>query len=333
MNLHGRHFLKELDFTAAEWRYLIDLARELKWERAAGVAPQRLAGKSIALLFEKTSTRTRCAFEVGAHEEGAYTTYLDPANSQLGHKESIADTARVLGRMFHGIEYRGFEQQRVEELAAYAGVPVWNGLTNEWHPTQMLADQLTMLEYGGGKDLPDIKLAYVGDARSNIGHSVLVSGALLGMEVRIISPVELQPSEAVLDAATRLTATSTAELHITDDLEAVDGVDFIYTDIWVSMGEPKELWRDRLALLRPYQVNTALLRRSGNPNVKVLHCLPAYHDLNTETARQLHAATGMSEFEITDEVFNAHADTIFTQAENRMHTIKAVMVATLGDAA
>ncbi|MDR0436039.1 MAG: ornithine carbamoyltransferase [Propionibacteriaceae bacterium] len=331
MNLHGRHFLKELDFTAAEWQYLIELARELKRERATGMERQRLIGKSIALIFEKTSTRTRCAFEVGAHEQGAYTTYLDPTSSQLGHKESVADTARVLGRMFHGIEYRGFGQQRVEELAAYAGVPVWNGLTDEWHPTQMLADQLTMLEHSPGKTLADIKLAYVGDARSNVGNSVLISGALMGMEVRIISPAELQPSPQVLDAATRLTGDNTAELHISDDLEAVSGVDFIYTDVWVSMGEPKELWRERLELLRPYQVNAALLRRSGNPDIKVLHCLPAYHDLDTEIGRQLHAETGMNEFEIAHDVFERHADIIFAQAENRMHTIKAVMVATLED--
>ncbi|MDR1355291.1 MAG: ornithine carbamoyltransferase [Propionibacteriaceae bacterium] len=331
MNIHGRHFLKELDFTASEWQYLIELARELKRERAAGAERQRLVGKSIALVFEKTSTRTRCAFEVSAHEQGAHTTYLDPLSSQLGHKESLADTARVLGRMFHGIGYRGFGQDRIETLAAHAGVPVWNGLTDEWHPTQMLADQLTMLEHAPGKELRDVKLAYVGDARSNIGNSVLISGALMGMDMRIIAPAQLQPTAEVQATAKRLSANSSAKIEVTDELSAVDGADFIYTDVWVSMGEAKELWHERLELLRPYQVNATLLRRSGNPAVKVLHCLPSYHDLDTEIGRQLRDMTGASEFEVTNEVFQQHAAIIFDEAENRMHTIKAVLVATLGE--
>ncbi|MDR0837782.1 MAG: ornithine carbamoyltransferase [Propionibacteriaceae bacterium] len=330
VDLQGRHFLKELDFTPAEWRWLLTLAGDLKAERASGKQRQRLAGKSIALIFEKTSTRTRCAFEVAAHEQGAFTTYLDPTSSQLGHKESVPDTARVLGRMFHGIEYRGFGQERVETLAAHAGVPVFNGLTDEWHPTQMLADQLTMLEHSGGRPLSELTLAYVGDARSNEGNSVLVSSALMGMDVRLVSPVSLRPAADVVAAAEAIAAQTGAKITLSDSLDAVAGADFIYTDIWVSMGEPKEIWEQRLAELLPYQVNAALLARTGNEHVQVLHCLPAFHDLGTSIARDLHALTGLTEFEITHEVFEANANIIFDEAENRMHTIKAVLVAALG---
>jgi ornithine carbamoyltransferase len=332
VTLKGRSFLKEADFSAAEWGHLLDLAADLKRQRAVerGLG-QRLAGKNIALIFEKTSTRTRCAFEVAAHEEGAHTTYLDPAGSQLGHKESVADTARVLGRMFDGIEYRGFGQARVEELAARSGVPVWNGLTDEWHPTQMLADQLTMREHGGGKALDRLKLAYVGDARSNVGNSVLVSSALMGVDVAMVSPAPLANAPDVVDIARGLAERSGAELVLSDDLDAVAGADFVYTDIWVSMGEDKSLWDERLRLLAPYQVNAALLARTGNSGVKVLHCLPAYHDLETSIGRELGERTGLTSFEVSDDVFEANAGVIFDQAENRMHTIKAVMVATLGD--
>ena len=337
MDLHGRSFLAELDFTPGEWTGLVELAASLKaeWrsERSGGrAATKHLVGRQIALVFEKTSTRTRCAFEVAAHHQGAATTYLDPAGSQLGHKESVADTARVLGRMYDGIAYRGFGQDRVEELAARAGVPVWNGLTDEWHPTQMLADQLTMREHlpPGASSLKDVTWAYVGDARCNVGNSVLVSGALAGMDVRVVAPAALHPTRKVVDAAEAIANTTGAHLTVTSDIDAVAGADFVYTDIWVSMGEPRELWSERVDLLRPYQVNQALLMRTGNPVVQVMHDLPALHDLGTELARQLHAETGLTAFEITDDVFEAHADIIFDEAENRMHTIKAVLVATLG---
>jgi len=328
--LRGRNFLKEVDFTPGEWTSLLDLAAALKAERAAlGVdQPQRLRGQSIALIFEKTSTRTRCAFEVAAFEQGAHTTVLDPQSSQIGHKESVADTARVLGRVFSGIEYRGFGQEIVEALADFAGVPVFNGLTNEWHPTQMLADQLTMREHFAGP-LAAVKLAYLGDARSNVGNSVLVSGALAGLDVRLIAPKSLQPDEAVIEAASDIAARTSAQLTVTDDLDAVTDADFVYTDIWLSMGEPAQLAAELVRDLSPYRVDAALLARTGNPNVKVLHDLPALHNLDTKMARQLHEATGADQFEITDDVFEANAGIIFDEAENRMHTIKAVLVASL----
>ncbi|MGB3955390.1 MAG: ornithine carbamoyltransferase [Brooklawnia sp.] len=329
-DLRKRHFLRELDFTADEWQYLLDLSAELKAAKQQRREERRLVGRNIALVFEKTSTRTRCAFEVAAHDQGAHCTYLDPSGSQLGHKESIADTARVLGRMFDGIEYRGFAQARIAELAAHAGVPVWNGLTNEWHPTQMLADQLTMLEHTG-RPLDQLAVAYLGDARYNVGNSLLVSSALMGMDVRIVAPAGFQSPAEVAEQAGRLTEASGARVTITDDLDAVSGADFIYTDVWVSMGEPKDAWAARIDALRDYQVNRALLERTGNPDVRVLHCLPAFHDLGTEVGRQVHQATGMTALEITDEVFKANAQVIFDQAENRMHTIKAVLVATLAD--
>ncbi|MGW6919019.1 ornithine carbamoyltransferase [Kitasatospora sp. NPDC054939] len=329
-NLRNRHFLKELDFTPQEFRFLVDLAAGLKAAKYAGTEVPRLRGRNIALIFEKTSTRTRCAFEVAAHDQGAATTYLDPAGSQIGHKESIRDTARVLGRMFDGIEYRGHGQEVVEELAAHAGVPVWNGLTDEWHPTQMLADVLTIQEHTA-KPLHDVVLAYLGDARSNMGNSLLVTGALLGMDIRIVAPKQLWPAEEVQKAAYGLAAVSGARITLTEDVDAgVVGADFLYTDVWVSMGEPKEVWAERIALLRPYQVSMDTVRATGNPNVKFLHCLPAFHDLGTVIGRQMYEATGMAELECTDELFESDHSVVFDQAENRLHTIKAVLVATLG---
>ncbi|KJK56853.1 ornithine carbamoyltransferase [Saccharothrix sp. ST-888] len=329
-NLRNRHFLKELDFSPKEFRFLLDLSAQLKAAKYAGTEQQRLRGKNIALIFEKTSTRTRCAFEVAAHDQGASTTYLDPSGSQIGHKESIRDTARVLGRMFDGIEYRGHGQEVVEELAEYAGVPVWNGLTDEWHPTQMLADVLTVQEHTA-KPLEEVALVYLGDARSNMGNSLLVTGALLGMDIRIVAPRQLWPAEEVQKVARALAESTGARITLTEDVAAgVAGADFLYTDVWVSMGEPKEVWAERIALLKPYQVSMETIRATGNPAVKFLHCLPAFHDLGTEVGRQMHEATGMSELEVTDEVFESQYSIVFDQAENRLHTIKAVLVATLG---
>ncbi|WP_267242310.1 ornithine carbamoyltransferase [Streptomyces sp. PR69] len=329
-HLAGRHFLKELDFTAAEFRGLIELAAELKAAKRAAAEVQRLRGRNIALIFEKTSTRTRCAFEVAAADQGASTTYLDPSGSQLGHKESVKDTARVLGRMFDAIEYRGSSQAVVEELAAYAGVPVYNGLTDDWHPTQMLADVLTMTEHG---DRPpeEISFAYLGDARLNMGNSYLVTGALLGMDVRIVAPRAYWPSEQVRARARTAAETSGARITLTEDIgDGVRGADFIATDVWVSMGEPKEVWDERITALRPYSVTMDVLRAAGNPSVKFLHCLPAFHDLGTAVGREIHRNHGLRELEVTDEVFESEHSVVFDQAENRMHTIKAVMVATLG---
>ena len=321
-----RHFLKELDFGTDEWLRLLDLAAELKMAKKEGREEQRLRGRNIALIFEKTSTRTRCAFEVAAADQGAHTTYLDPAGSQIGHKESIADTARVLGRMFDGIEYRGFEQVKVEELAHHAGVPVFNGLTNEWHPTQMLADQLTMREQSP-KPLEQVAHAYLGDARYNMGNSCLVSGALVGMDIRIVAPAKYQPEASVVEAAQALAAVSGARITITDDVTAgVAGCDFVSTDVWVSMGEPKEVWSERVADLTPYQVNASVLAATGNPDVKFLHCLPAFHDRNTTVGESIFADFGLDGVEVTDEVFEGPASVVFDQAENRMHTIKAVLV-------
>ncbi|PYC77045.1 ornithine carbamoyltransferase [Streptomyces tateyamensis] len=330
LNLRNRHFLKELDFTAQEFRFLLDLAAQLKAAKYAGTEQPRLRGKNIALIFEKTSTRTRCAFEVAAHDQGASTTYLEPAGSQIGHKESARDTARVLGRMFDAIEYRGHGQAVVEELAAYAGVPVYNGLTDEWHPTQMLADLLTVQEHCA-KPLPEVSLAYLGDARYNMGNSLLVTAALLGMDLRIVAPQAYWPGEGVRKSAEQLAAVSGARLSYTESVaEGVAGVDFLYTDVWVSMGEPKEIWVERIEQLKAYQVSMDTVRATGNPRVKFLHCLPAFHDLGTTLARELHEATGMTELECTDELFESAHSVVFDQAENRLHTIKAVLVATLG---
>lgn len=330
--LSGRHFLRELDFSAGEWGSLLDLAGELKAAKRSGCEVRRLVGRNIALVFEKTSTRTRCSFEVAAYDQGARVTYLDPSGSQLGHKESVADTARVLGRFYDGIEFRGSRQEHVETLAELSGVPVWNGLTDQWHPTQMLADQLTMLEHSGGRPLGEVSLAYLGDARNNVAHSLLVSGALMGMDVRMVCPGELRPEAGVVAAAEGLAAGSGGRVTVTEDPAAgVEGVDFLYTDVWVSMGEPKEVWDSRIGLLRPYQVNAALVRATGNPGVRFLHCLPAFHDRGTAVGAEIYDRTGMEGLEVTDEVFESEASIVFDQAENRMHTIKAVMVATLGD--
>ncbi|MFD7431928.1 ornithine carbamoyltransferase [Streptomyces sp. NPDC059814] len=329
IDLAGRHFIKELDFTAEEFRGLIDLAAELKAAKKAGTEVQRLRGRNIALIFEKTSTRTRCAFEVAAADQGAATTYLDPSGSQMGHKESVKDTARVLGRMFDGIEYRGDSQAAVEELAAYGGVPVFNGLSDDWHPTQMLADYLTMTEHSA-KPLERIAFAYLGDARFNMGNSYLVTGALLGMDVRIVAPKAYWPADGIVAEARRLAEGSGATVTLTEDIaEGVRGADFVATDVWVSMGEPKEVWDERIAALAPYAVTMDVLRATANPDVKFLHCLPAYHDLGTKVGREIHARHGLTELEVSDEVFESAHSVVFDEAENRMHTIKAVLVATL----
>ncbi|WP_330314095.1 ornithine carbamoyltransferase [Streptomyces sp. NBC_00523] len=329
IDLAGRHFLKELDFTAAEFRGLIELAAELKAAKKSGTEARRLRGRNIALIFEKTSTRTRCAFEVAAADQGASTTYLDPSGSQMGHKESVKDTARVLGRMFDGIEYRGDSQAAVEELAAYAGVPVFNGLTDDWHPTQMLADVLTMTEHSG-KPLEEIAFSYLGDARFNMGNSYLVTGALLGMDVRIVAPKAYWPAETVVAEARALAEKSGARVTLTEDVaEGARGADFVATDVWVSMGEPKEVWDARIAALMPYAVTMDVLRATGNAGVKFMHCLPAYHDLGTGVAREIHERHGLSELEVSDEVFESEHSVVFDEAENRMHTIKAVLVATM----
>lgn len=332
VSLRGRSFLKELDFSAAEWGGLLELSARLKADKKAGREVQELVGKNIALIFEKTSTRTRCSFEVAAYDQGAQVTYLDPSGSQIGHKESVADTARVLGRFYDGIEFRGSKQEHVEELARLSGVPVWNGLTDEWHPTQMLADQLTMLEHAGGKKVEEISLAYLGDARNNVANSLLVAGALMGMDVRMVAPRELHNPEEIQARAKGLAKDSGARITITDDVEAgVAGVGFLYTDVWVSMGEPKEAWDERISLLAPYQVNAALVAKTGNPGVKFMHCLPAFHDRATTVGQEIFEKTGMDGLEVTNDVFESEANVAFDQAENRMHTIKAVMVATLGD--
>ncbi|MFJ4624483.1 ornithine carbamoyltransferase [Streptomyces sp. NPDC088812] len=327
--LAGRHFLKELDFTQEEFRGLIELAAELKAAKKAGTEVQHLRGKNIALVFEKTSTRTRCAFEVAAADQGASTTYLDPVGSQIGHKESVKDTARVLGRMFDGIEYRGDSQHKVEELAAHAGVPVFNGLTDDWHPTQMLADVLTMTEHCA-KPLSDTAFAYLGDARFNMGNSYLITGALLGMDVRIVAPKTYWPAQQIVERAHELAATTGARVTLTESLEeGVRGADFVATDVWVSMGEPKEVWDERIAALAPYAVTMDVLRATGNPDVKFLHCLPAFHDLGTKVGREIHESHGLDSLEVTDEVFESAHSVVFDEAENRLHTIKAVLVATL----
>ncbi|HEX4902006.1 MAG TPA: ornithine carbamoyltransferase [Acidimicrobiales bacterium] len=329
-NLRNRSFVKELDFTPKEWTFLIDLAAELKIAKYAGSEQPRLVGKNIALIFEKTSTRTRCAFEVAAFDQGARVTYLDPTGSQIGHKESMEDTARVLGRMYDGIEYRGSAQANVETLAAYAGVPVWNGLTDEWHPTQMLCDMLTMREHSGKADR-EISFAYLGDARNNVGNSLLVAGAMMGMDVRIVAPRSLWNPDDVVKEAQRIAGETGARITHTESVEeGVRGVDFVYTDVWVSMGEPKETWLERIELLEPYQVNMDLIRLTGNPRVKFMHCLPGFHDRHTTVGEELFQKTGMEALEVTDEVFESRHSIVFDQAENRMHTIKAVLVATLG---
>ncbi|OIJ67298.1 ornithine carbamoyltransferase [Streptomyces mangrovisoli] len=327
--LAGRHFLKELDFTEAEFRGLVELAAELKAAKKAGTETRRLQGRNIALIFEKTSTRTRCAFEVAAADQGASTTYLDPSGSQIGHKESVKDTARVLGRMYDAIQYRGDSQQKVEALAEYAGVPVYNGLTDDWHPTQMLADVLTMTEHST-KPLGGIAFAYLGDARFNMGNSYLITGALLGMDVRIVAPKSYWPDRQVVDRAHELAAASGARITLTETVaEGVLGADFVATDVWVSMGEPKEVWDERITALAPYAVTMDVLRATGNPDVKFLHCLPAFHDLGTAVGQDIFERHGLTSLEVTDEVFESAHSVVFDEAENRLHTIKAILVATL----
>lgn len=330
-NLHTRHFLKLIDFTHKEIEYLLDLAAELKWAKSSGTEEPRLTGRNIALIFEKTSTRTRCAFEVAAYDQGAHVTYLGPSGSQIGAKESMKDTARVLGRMYDGIQYRGHGQSIVEELAKYAGVPVWNGLTDEFHPTQVLADFLTMREHCD-KPLSEIKFAYLGDARNNMGNSLMAGAAKMGMDFRAAAPKACQPTDELQLECKKIAAESGAKIMITEDIaEAVKDCDFLYTDVWVSMGEPDEVWARRIELLKPYQINKKAMELTGNPKVKFLHCLPAYHDRNTKIGEDIYQKFGLESMEVTDEVFESDASIVFDQAENRMHTIKAVMVATLGN--
>jgi ornithine carbamoyltransferase len=329
-NLNGRNFVKELDFTALQWRELLDLAASLKADKRAGREQKRLNGKNIALIFEKTSTRTRSAFEIAAHDQGAHVTYLDPGGSQIGHKESMKDTARVLGRMYDGIQYRGGDQEMVETLAEFAGVPVWNGLTDQWHPTQSLCDMLTMRESCPKPD-GEIAFAYCGDARFNMGNSLLIAGALLGMDVRMVAPRELWNSAEVIAAAQSIAETTGARITHTQDVEAgVAGVDFVHTDVWVSMGEPRARWAERIELLAPYQVNADLMKLTGNPDARFMHCLPAFHNRQTTLGEELFQETGRDALEVTDEVFESEASIVFDQSENRIHSIKAILVATLG---
>ena len=332
LNLRNRSLLTVQDLTRREFRYLLELARDLKRAKYARTEQKALLGKEICLIFEKSSTRTRCSFEVACHDQGANVTYLDPAGSQIGHKESFKDTARVLGRMYDAIEYRGASQSGVETLARYAGVPIFNGLTDEYHPTQMVADVMTMREHCE-KPIPQIKYAFLGDTRSNMGHSLMIVGCLLGMDVRICGPKKLWPADEFVSIARKLEKESGARLTITDDpAAAVAGVDFIHTDVWVSMGEPKEVWKERIELLMPYQVNAAMIAKSGNPHVKFMHCLPAFHDTETTLGKQIAEDYGITNgLEVTDDVFESDLNIAFEQAENRMHTIKAILVATLGD--
>jgi len=328
-NLRNRSLLDLADFAPREIRYLLDLAADLKRAKAAGNEHQRLKGKNIALVFEKPSTRTRCAFEVAVHDQGGHVTYLDSAGSQLGHKESLKDTARVLGRLFDGIEYRGFHQSVVQDIARFSHVPVWNGLTDEAHPTQVLADLLTMQEFG---ELPlhELAFCYLGDARFNVGCSLLVGGTQMGMDVRIASPVALQPPAELVARMRELARSTGARITLeTDPAKAVADADFLYTDVWVSMGEDEAVWHQRIDQLLPYQVNGALMAATGNARTRFMHCLPAFHNLDTEVGRQVHDKYGLAEIEVTDAVFESEASIVFTQAENRLHTIKAVLVATL----
>ncbi len=329
-NLRNRNFLKLLDFTPQEIKFLLDLSTDLKKAKYSGTEQPKLTGKNIALIFEKSSTRTRCAFEVAAYDQGAHVTYLGPSGSQIGGKESMADTARVLGRMYDGIEYRGFGQEVVEELGKHAGVPVWNGLTNEFHPTQILADFLTMMEHSD-KPLHQITFAYVGDARNNMGNSLMIGAAKMGMKFRSVAPKSVQPTDELVDQANEIAQETGAEIIVTDNVEeGVKGCDFIYTDVWVSMGEADEVWKERIELLKPYQVNKAMMDATGNPKCKFMHCLPAFHNRETKVGEEIYQKFGLDGMEVTEEVFESPASIVFDEAENRMHTIKAVMVATLG---
>ncbi|EJB8417320.1 TPA: ornithine carbamoyltransferase [Vibrio vulnificus] len=330
-NLRNRNFLKLLDFSTKEIQFLIDLSADLKKAKYAGTEQKKLLGKNIALIFEKASTRTRCAFEVAAFDQGAQVTYIGPSGSQIGDKESMKDTARVLGRMYDGIQYRGFGQAIVEELGAFAGVPVWNGLTDEFHPTQILADFLTMLEHSQGKALADIQFAYLGDARNNVGNSLMVGAAKMGMDIRLVGPQAFWPDEELVAACQAIAKQTGGKITLTENVaEGVQGCDFLYTDVWVSMGESPEAWDERVALMKPYQVNMNVLKQTGNPNVKFMHCLPAFHNDETTIGKQVADKFGMKGLEVTEEVFESEHSIVFDEAENRMHTIKAVMVATLG---
>ena len=330
-NLRNRSFTKLLDYTPEEIRFLINLSIELKAAKYSGYEQPRLKGKNIALIFEKTSTRTRCAFEVAAHDQGAHITYLGPEGSQIGHKESMIDTARVLGRMYDGIEYRGFAQETVEVLAKYSGVPVWNGLTNEFHPTQILADVMTMQEHSK-KPPSDIAYCYLGDARNNMGNSLMVGGCKLGMDVRLCAPKSLWPMEELVEQCRAIAKATGARLTLTESVpEGVKGVDFLYTDVWVSMGEPDSVWEERIRLLKTYQVNRSVLELTGNPQVKFMHCLPAFHNRATKIGEEIYRKFGLDGMEVTEEVFESEHSIVFDQSENRMHTIKALLVATLGD--
>lgn len=330
VNLQNRHFLKLLDFKPEEIKFLLDLAAEMKQAKYSGKEQLFLKGKNIALIFEKSSTRTRCAFEVAAYDQGANVTYIGPSGSQIGHKESMKDTARVLGRMYDGIEYRGFGQEIVEELARYAGVPVWNGLTNEFHPTQVLADLMTMLEHCN-KPLNKISFCYLGDARYNMGNSLLVGAAKMGMDFRTAAPKAFQQNPELVGECMAIAKETGAKIKITEDVdEAVNGVDFLYTDVWVSMGEPESAWADRIKLMKPFQVNMEIIKKTGNPDVKFLHCLPAFHNRETKVGEEIFQKFGLDGLEVTEDVFESAHSVVFDEAENRLHTIKAVMIATLG---
>ncbi len=330
VNLRNRHFLKELDFTPVEIQFLLNLAKDLKKAKYAGTEQQRLKGKNIALIFEKASTRTRCSFEVAALDQGAHVTYLGPSGSQIGVKESMKDTARVLGRIYDGIEYRGYGQNIVEELAEYAGVPVWNGLTNEFHPTQTLADFMTMLEHCK-KPLNKIAFCFMGDAKNNVANSLMVGAAKMGMDYRAVGPKSCLPSAELVKECQDIAKETGAKITLTDDVaKGVKGVDFIYTDVWVSMGEEESIWAERIKLLMPYQVNSKVLELTQNPEVKFLHCLPAFHNRDTKTGEKIFQTYGLNGMEVTEDVFESKHSIVFDEAENRLHTIKAVMVATLG---
>lgn len=328
--LHGKHLLNLVDFTPDEITYLIELAAELKAAKEAGREEQKLVGKEIALIFEKDSTRTRCAFEVAAYDQGAHVTFIGPSGSHMGHKETVKDTARVLGRMYDAIEYRGFAQETAEELARWSGVPVYNGLTDEWHPTQILADFLTFREHVP-KPLGEVVFCYLGDARFNMANSYLIGGAKLGMDVRVASPRSLWPRDEIVDLARSIASDTGATITITEDVgEAVRGCDVLLTDVWVSMGEADEVWAERINLLKPYQVNAETMAATGNPDAKFMHCLPAFHNTDTQVGKEIFAKFGLEALEVTEEVFESPASLVFDEAENRLHTIKAVMVATLG---
>ncbi len=330
-NLRNRHFLKLLDFTPKEIQFLLDLAADLKKAKYTGAEQKSLAGKNIALIFEKSSTRTRCSFEVAAHDQGAQVSYIGPSGSQIGHKESMKDTARVLGRMYDGIEYRGHGQSIVEELAEFSGVPVWNGLTDEFHPTQILADFLTMLEHSNGKPLNQISFAYLGDARNNMGNSLMVGAAKMGMDIRLVAPKSFWPEEELVQTCRDIAEKTGASITLTEDVASgVNGCDFLYTDVWVSMGEAPEAWDERVAIMKPYQINQQVIELTGNPQVKFMHCLPAFHNDETKVGKEVSEKYGMQGLEVTEDVFESEHSIVFDEAENRMHTIKAIMVATLG---